>query len=149
MHRRPESSIHPRWNTSFTLMEMILVVVIIALLAALVLPKVTGWAEKSRIAAAKAQVSSFKTALGSFETEYGRLPTTAEGLRALVERPAGWTETVEWKRSLDESYVPQDPWGRDYLYRNPGTVNTDGYDLYSLGPDGQDGTDDDVGNTRR
>ena len=138
-----------RKTNAFTLMEMILVVVIIGLLAALVLPKVVGWGEKTRKTAALAQVSSLKTALGGFERACGRFPTTAEGLRALIEKPAALPEGSQWERFLDESIVPNDPWGREYVYRCPGTVNTDGYDLLSLGPDGQEGTDDDVGNTRR
>lgn len=136
-------------KTAFTLMEMILVVVIIGLLAALVLPRVVGWGEKSRLAAARAQISSFKLALGKFEMTYGRFPATAEGLRALAESPAGWSEATPWERSLDDTAIPQDPWGNDYVYRHPGAVNTDGYDLFSLGKDGQEGTDDDIGNTRR
>ncbi|KPK85173.1 MAG: hypothetical protein AMJ81_04020 [Phycisphaerae bacterium SM23_33] len=138
----------PKRN-GFTLMEMILVVVIIGLLAALVLPRVVGWGEKARQTATAAQVSSFKTALSAFERACGRYPTTAEGLRALVERPPGLPEGTEWERFLEESTLPKDPWGRDYVYRCPGSVNTDGYDLFSLGPDGQENTDDDIGNTRR
>jgi general secretion pathway protein G len=134
--------------TAFTLMEMILVVVIIGLLAALVLPRVVGWGEKARIAAAKAQIGSFKTALGGFERAVGRFPSTSEGLRALIEKPPNLPEGVEWERFLDESVIPQDPWAGEYVYRSPGAVNPD-YDLFSRGPDGQEGTDDDIGNTRR
>ena len=138
-----------RKTKAFSLMEMILVVVIIGLLAALVLPRFVGWGEKARKAAAASQVSSFKTALGSFERACGRFPTSAEGLRALIERPAGLPETAEWERFLDEQNVPKDPWQNDYIYRCPGTVNTDDYDLLSAGPDGREGTDDDIGNTRK
>jgi len=138
-----------RKRHAFTLMEMILVVVIIGLLAALVLPRFVGWGEKARISAAMAQVSVFKTALGAFEREVGRFPTEAEGLRALIERPSNLPEGVDWEVFLEESVIPKDPWGQEYVYRYPGRVNTHGYDLFSLGPDGREDTDDDVGNTRR
>ena len=132
---------------AFSLIEMILVVVIIGLLATLVLPKFLGWGERGRKAAASAQVSSLKTSLQHFHLACGRRPTTEEGLEALVTRPAGLDEDVKWEKTLDGA-VPADPWGRDYIYRCPGTVNTDGFDLFSLGLDGVEGTDDDIGNTK-
>ena len=125
-------------------MEMILVVVIIGLLAALVLPRVVGWGEKARITAAKAQISSFRTALSNFERICGRYPSAAEGLRALIEKPTDLPPGTEWEPCLEDPVIPKDSWGRDYVYRHPGTVNAGGYDLFSLGPDGQEGTDDDV-----
>ncbi len=133
----------------FTLIEMILVVVIIGLLAALVLPQFIGRTRQAEITNAEAQIESFKTALGQFEMDAGRFPTTAEGLEALVERPSGLRESVQWRRYLDESEVPRDPWGNEYVYRHPGTVNEASYDLFSPGPDGEPGTEDDIGNTDR
>ena len=76
-------------------------------------------------------------------------PRGAEGLRALVERPQSLPPTANWSRYLDESYVPKDPWGNDFVYRQPGRVNPDGYDLFSPGPDGRADTEDDIGNTRK
>jgi len=134
---------------AFTLIEMILVVVIIGLLAALVLPQFIGRSEKAKRAAALAQISSLKTALGSFEIDHGRFPTTAEGLKALVERPANLPASSEWSSYMSEANIPTDPWQNEYVYRCPGTVNTQGYDLFSPGPDGKPGTDDDIGNTTR
>lgn len=138
-----------RRPTGFTLMEMILVVVIIGLLAALVMPKIIGKLGQAKVKATRGQIAGLKSGLIAFEMTCGRLPTTAEGLRALIEKPTSLPETAQWERFLDEHVIPKDPWARDYLYRQPGTVNTDGYDLLSLGPDGQEGTDDDIGNTRR
>lgn len=136
-------------SRAFTLIEIILVVVIIALLATLVLPRVTGRSEQAKRAAAAAQINSLKMALNQFELDCGRYPSTAEGLDALVRRPGDLPESAQWRRYLDEATVPTDPWGYEYVYRYPGTVNDDGFDLLSVGPDGQEGTDDDIGNTIR
>lgn len=132
-------------HKAFTLIEIILVVVIIMLLAALILPNLIGKAKQGKIAAAVAQVSALKTAIGQFDIECGRLPRS---LQDLVERPADLPQSVQWNRCLSERRVPKDPWGQDYVYRAPGTINTDGFDLVSLGPDGKEGTDDDIGNTK-
>ena len=134
---------------SFTLMEMILVIVIIAMLATLVLTQIAGRGKEARIGVAKSQISSLKTALNAFELDCGRFPSAAEGLTALVEKPAGLPESAKWRQYLDESRVPLDPWDRSFIYRYPGTVNEGGYDLLSAGPDGKEGTDDDIGNIGR
>lgn len=131
---------------AFTLVEIILVVVIIALLAGLVLTKIAGKGKQARIAAAQAQIASLKSSLNSFEIDCGRFPTSSEGLEALIVRPASLGENVQWRAYLDENKVPLDPWGRAYIYQCPGAANTDGFDLYSVGPDGQQGTQDDIGN---
>src|SRR5687768_2274383 len=80
---------------AFTLIELLLVLVILAVLAAVVVPKFTGRTEDARIAAAKAEIGGLRTALGTFEVDTGRYPTTDEGLRALIERPG---ELIGWKR---------------------------------------------------
>jgi general secretion pathway protein G len=134
-----------RGRRGFTLIEMILVVVIIALLAALVLTNFAGRSQQAREAAAETQVATFRTALAAFETDCGRYPTSEEGLRALIEKPAGLPETAMWRPYLEENRIPEDPWGNEYVYRNPGTINTGRYDLLSPGPDGEVGTDDDIG----
>lgn len=131
---------------AFTLVEIILVVVIIALLSGLVLTKVAGKGKQAREAAAQAQIANFKAALNSFEIDCGRFPTTEEGLGALITRPASLGDNVQWRAYLDDKKVPLDPWGNAYLYQCPGTVNTDAFDIYSAGPDGQTGTQDDIGN---
>ncbi len=136
-----------RHRRAFTLVEVILVVVIIAMLAGIVLTRLHGHSEKARIAAAKAQISSIKTALGSFEMDCGRFPTTSEGLIALVVKPSDLTPAAKWQPYMEESKIPSDPWGWEYLYRCPGSENTTGYDLLSPGPDGEEGTEDDIGNT--
>ncbi|HNX26491.1 MAG TPA: type II secretion system major pseudopilin GspG [Phycisphaerae bacterium] len=131
---------------AFTLVEIILVVVIIALLSGLVLTKIAGKGKQARIAAAQAQIANLKSALNNFEIDCGRFPTTAEGLDALITRPSSLGDNVQWRAYLDDNKLPQDPWGKPYIYLCPGTINTDGFDIYSAGPDGQQGTQDDIGN---
>lgn len=128
----------------FTLIELMLVLVILATLSAIVLPKLTGHSQKAKITAAKTQVSQLEVALDAFEIDLGRYPTTVEGLRALVEKPA--SDNTGWEQAYLKRDIPLDPWGGDYVYRNPGQYNQDGYDLYSCGPDGKVGGDDDITN---
>jgi len=120
----------------FTLIELLLVLVILTALAGVVVPKFAKRSEQARITAAR-------TAITSFEIEAGRYPTTEEGLKALIERPAN---VREWSGYLESKSVPKDPWGNYYQYRNPGVHNTESYDLWSYGPDGRDGGDDDITN---
>jgi general secretion pathway protein G len=124
---------------AFTLIELLLVLVILAILAGIVVPKFIGRSEQAKAAAAKSDISNLKTALGTFEIDNSRFPSTEEGLQALVDKPAG--DLPNWKHMLDK--VPTDPWGHPYVYRCPGTGNKE-YDLISVGPDGQEGTKDDV-----
>ena len=130
----------------FTLIELLLVMVILAVLAALVLPKFTGRAEDANITAASTQINSlFKTSLAMYEADNGKFPTTAQGLAALRVKPTSEPVPKKWKRPYLDSSVPNDPWGNAYVYRSPGQQNPD-YDLISMGPDGREGTEDDVSN---
>ena len=87
----------------------------------------------------RASVSMIKQALNTFEVDHNRFPTTAEGLDILVHQPAGMDD---WHPYLEK--IPTDVWGRPFVYRQPSTTGAPFYDLYSVGPDGQDGTPDDV-----
>jgi general secretion pathway protein G len=130
-------------RSAFTLIELLLVMVILVVLAAIVLPRFTGRSEEAKLKAAKTQISMLDTALDLFENDCGRMPSSDEGLAALVQAPSG----VEWKGPyLKQGGVPADPWNRPYVYKYPGEKNANGCDLYSIGPDGQDGTADDIGN---
>ena len=129
-------------RSGFTLIELLLVLVILAALAAIVTPKFTKRSEQARITAAKTQISQFEVALDAFEIDLSRYPTTSEGLRALVERPT--CDAEQWQQPYLRRGVPEDPWGNDYVYRYPGQHNEQGYDLYSTGPDGKLGGDDDI-----
>lgn len=128
----------------FTLIELMLVLVILATLAAVVLPKLSGRTEQAKVASAKTQVSTLQTALDAFEIDTGRYPTTAEGLRALTKQPT--MDSDGWMGPYLQKTIKEDPWGEEYQYRCPGTYNTEGYDVYSMGPDRKQGGDDDITN---
>jgi general secretion pathway protein G len=127
----------------FTLIELLLVLVILAILAALVVPKFTKRSEQARDAAAKTDIAQISTAISAFEVDNGRYPKSDEGLKALVEQPG---DLKQWHGPYIERGVPVDPWGHSYVYRSPGTHNTSSFDLYSMGPDGNEGGGDDIDN---
>ena len=127
---------------SFTLIELMLVVIIIGALVAMVFPRLTGRGEQARVSAAQADISvNIATALKLYELDNGAFPTNEEGLNALLNKPSS---ALSWNGPYLEK-KPIDPWGREYKYRSPGQNRPD-YDLYSLGRDGQEGNDDDVTN---
>ncbi|MBI4621659.1 MAG: type II secretion system major pseudopilin GspG [Verrucomicrobia bacterium] len=129
----------------FTLVELLLVLVILGILAALVLPKFTGRTEQARVTAAQTQISTFGTALDAYEVDTGSYPRGQDGLLQLVVQPA---DVTNWRGPYLKSDIPVDPWGHPYLYEFPGKLNPAGYDIRSMGPDGQAGTDDDIVNAR-
>ena len=136
-----------RRRSAFTLIELLLVMVIIAVLAALVIPRFAGRSEEARRTATQTQISShFGTALDVYEADNGSYPTTAQGLEALRAKPTSAPEPRAWRGPYLKSELPLDPWGNAYVYTAPGTHNRDGYDLWSFGPDGRDGTEDDITN---
>lgn len=125
-----------RRSKGFTLIELLVVLVILTLLAGLVGPKVLDQLGGAKSKTAKIQISEIEQSLDLFKLDVGRYPNDAEGLRALVERPAtaqGWTGPY-LKKGL-----PTDPWGAAYLYKNPG--RNGGPDVFSLGADGKAGGD--------
>lgn len=131
----------------FSLIEIILVVVIIATLSAMVVPRLTGRSEQARLAAARADVEvNIPTALKLYELDNGYLPTTAQGLNALLQKPTTAPLPENWNGPYLEK-LPVDPWGRPYQYQSPGTNRPHDYDLFSLGKDtNPDSTKDDVVN---
>ena len=139
MNRRIRAS-----RAGFTLLEIMLVVMIIAMLAGIAIINMGGALNDAGESTSKAQVQSFDVALLSYRAKAGFYPTTEQGLRALMERPTTEPAPRSWSSLLKT--LPKDPWGRDYLYESPGKHNTDSYDIYSAGKDKIPGTADDVGN---
>jgi general secretion pathway protein G len=125
---------------AFTLVELLLVITILAILAAIVLPKMTGSSERARIGAAKTQLGAFATALDLFEVDNGHYPKGKSGLNDLVVQPR---DAQNWHQYMDS--VPMDPWGHPYIYECPGRHRPT-YDLSSAGPDGSSGNEDDITN---
>ena len=126
-----------RRQAGVTLIEMMVVVTIIALFAALVLPRMMGQADKAKRATASAQINSYLTALGSYKLDTGVYPTTEQGLKALRDKP----ENVNnWQGPYTQKEIDNDPWGHPYVYRFPGEHGDDP-DIISYGADGQQGGD--------
>ena len=128
----------------FTLIELLLVVVIIGILAAIVVPKLAGKTEDARQGGTIGQMKIIQDALARFELDNGKYPSQDQGLLALIELPTAAPVPKKWTKYLEGREIPKDGWGNEFEYRNPGQVNTDGYDLVSAGPDGQSGNDDDI-----
>ncbi len=127
----------------FTLVELLLVLTILGILAALVIPKFSGRTEQARQTAAQTQIANFATALDNFEVDNGYYPRGKNGLLDLVQMPR---DAQNWRGPYLQHDIPLDPWQRPYIYECPGKHNPSSYDLMSAGLDGQLGTDDDVCN---
>ena len=122
-------------EAGFTLVELLVVLVILVLLASLVGPRVVGYLGTSRVKTTKVQIESLGSAIELYRIDNGRYPTTDEGLKALVQAPAG---VDGWKGPyLTKKDVPNDPWNRPYHYRSPGQHGP--FDIFSLGADNQVG----------
>jgi general secretion pathway protein G len=118
----------------FTLVELLLVLVILGILAAIVLPKFGGRTKQAQIAATQTQIAAFKTALDHFEVDNGYYPKGKNGLLDLIQQPR---DAQSWHGPyLSSDIVPKDPWGNDYIYDCPGRHNPSSFDLSSQGPPG-------------
>lgn len=128
----------------FTLVEILLVVIIIGILAAMVIPNISGRGEQARLAAAKTDVeTNLSTALDLYQMDNGKYPTTEQGLKALLEKPTAAPVPERWNGPyLKKKKLPQDPWGHDYVYAFPGAHNKEDYDLSSYGADAVESADD-------
>lgn len=118
----------------FSLLELLVVLVIIGLLVGIVGPKLFNKLGKSKIDTARAQIDALSKSLDHYRLDIGRYPTTEQGLSALFERPAN---EAKWDGPYLAKAVPPDPWGKPYVYKQPGEHGE--YDLLSLGSDGQAG----------
>jgi general secretion pathway protein G len=130
--------------TGFTLLEVMVVIVILGILASMVVPNLMGSQEKANLQKAVSDVSALETALKMYKLDNYNYPTTEQGIEALVTQ----TDVEPLPRRFpEEGYVsrlPKDPWGNDYQLLNPGEHGK--IDVFSMGPDGEAGTDDDIGN---
>ena len=134
-----------RKQQGFTLLEIMLVVTIIALLLGAAIYKLGGNVEYARHTTVAADLQGMSTQLKLYESMNGFMPTTEQGLRALVVQPDTDPRPSRWYQLFKE--MPKDPWHNDYIYLNPGRKNPSGFDLYSAGPDRKpDTADDDWGN---
>ena len=134
-----------RGHGAFTLMGMLLVLGIIALLIGMgtvMMKDVLGDAEEGR---AKGDIAGLTASVIRYKTKGGLYPTSSQGLKALVVRPSDGPQPKSYKSLLKEEAL-YDPWGNLYQYRYPGKFNTDSYDIFSVGKDGKEGTEDDVTN---
>ena len=123
----------------FTLLELVVVIIVLGLLAAIVAPQILGRVSDARTTAAETQVALFGTALDNYRLDNGAYPTTEQGLAALREKPTRAPIPTNWRGPYLRKDVPLDPWGKPYIYRSPGERNASGYDLLSLGRDGKPG----------
>jgi len=121
----------------FTLIEVMVVVVILGILAALIVPRVMGRPDEARVIAAKQDIAALSQSLKLYRLDNLSYPTTEQGLQALVARPASPPVPPNWKAGGYLERLPKDPWGRDYRYLNPGLHGE--IDVFSLGADGEPG----------
>lgn len=130
----------------FTLIELMIVVVIIVALASMVVPRLSGRTEQAKRSVAKADIdSNISMGLKLYEVDNEGFPTTEQGLDALLQAPSSPPASDNWNGPYLEK-TPVDPWGHPYEYKCPGSYRKAGYDLYSVGKDGIEGTDDDIKN---
>lgn len=131
-------------HSGFSLLEVMVVLVIIGIIASMIVPNLMGSQDTAREQKAVIDIGSLETALGMYRSQNYNYPTTEQGLEALVEQTN--IEPVP-RRFPEGGYIkrlPQDPWGNDYQLLNPGEHGN--MDIFSMGPDGEAGTDDDIGN---
>ncbi len=121
----------------FTLIELMIVLVILAILAAIVVPKIMSNPHKAKVTAAKTQIRDFETALSMFKLQNGFYPTTAQDLEALVKEPAIPPIPKHYQKGGYLSYIPNDPWGNKYIYLSPSRHGS--YAIISYGPTGAPG----------
>jgi general secretion pathway protein G len=142
---RPSVGLLGGSRKGFSLVEILIVIALIAILATLAITSVGNiFSGKQEETASIFVTQSLKTPLTAYRTSVGNYPSTADGLNALLNPPAG--KEARWKGPYIDGKVPFDPWGNPYQYKFPGTHNPRGYDIWSMGPDGTDGTTDDIGN---
>lgn len=124
----------------FTLIELMIVIAILSILAALVAPSLLGTKEDALRTQARVQITNFEQALKLFYVDNGFFPSTEQGLTALIEKPTIGRVPKKWREGgyLEKETIPKDPWGNPYIYISPGIHNKD-FDIVSYGADGEQG----------
>jgi general secretion pathway protein G len=136
-----------RYSVGFTLIEVMVVVVILGILAAVIVPRVMDRPDEARITKVHNDLRAIESALNLYRLDNFHYPSTDQGLQALVEKPSGRPEAKNWKAEGYLDRMPVDPWGNPYQYLQPGKQGA--IDIYSLGADGRvggDGSSADIGN---
>ena len=137
-------------NLGFTLLEILIVITILGILASLVAVRIMDRPGEARITKAKLDIKALENALKLFKLDNAFYPSTEQGLKALVQKPAVGRIPQNWREGgyLEKGEVPKDPWGREYYYMSPGVHNKD-FDIWTYGADGEEGgegEDADIGN---
>ncbi len=147
---KKEQNIRPRKkNKGFTLIEIMVVVVILGVLAALVIPNIMSRPDQAKGTTAQADIKAISSALELYRLDNGFYPSTEQGLEALVSRPDNDPIPANWNSDGYLKRLPKDPWGHAYQYEIPGVKNTGSFDLYSFGANGRqggEGLNADIGN---
>ncbi len=139
---------HIRATKGFTLIELLAVLTILAIVVGIAAPAIFNQVKKGKINAAKVQISGIEQSLNSFNLDCGFFPSTEQGLQALLEAPTVGRTCKNYDSAgyLKQKSMPNDPFNNPYDYVSPGQKNAGSYDLSSRGPDGELGTEDDIGN---
>src|SRR5579875_2192196 len=130
---------HPRLRRAFTLIEMLVVILILSILAALIIPRLVSRTSDAKIAAAKSDIATLSSLLQQYRVDNDKYPTTEDGLQALRVQPS---DAPNWKGPYLTKDLPMDPWGNPYVYQSPGPSGQD-YEIISYGADGAPGGDGD------
>ena len=133
---------------AFTLLEVLMVIVILGVLAALVAPRLIGSQDRAKVNATALQLKTLEEQLERFKIECGRYPTESEGLNALLVKPESEDIAEKWTGKYIKE-APNDAWGKPINYRVPGQYNSDSIDLWSSGPDMTEGNEDDIKNWKQ
>jgi general secretion pathway protein G len=136
-HCHPRARLNARFASGFTLIEVLVVIVILGILAAVIVPNVVGRAHDARVSAAKQDVATLSQALAMYKLDNSRIPTVEQGLKALTEKPTLAPLPNNWRSGGYIPRLPNDPWGNAYQYSNPGLRGE--FDVFSFGADGKAG----------
>ena len=141
-HQKGDHHVNHQADRGFTLVEMLLVLVILSTLAAIIYPSVSKHGLRARITATKTQMEGLRTALSQFEMDNDHYPPGRNGLLELVQRPR---DAKNWHGPyLEKKVIPKDGWGHDFIYECPSKHSPESYDIVSTGPDGIEGSADDI-----